>query len=120
VGAATGAAEAVALWDGGSAAALDDLADEIASVCAWVCSAETRRGRHEHARDTALAVSTHRVTSTQAYDIVSYAVAPAEQPLGRTQEKPRSEAQEGALSCLTVPTRQRGAVRPERREAAQP
>jgi transposase len=50
----TAAAEAVALWDGDSAAALDDLAAEIASEVRLVRAAEAERARHEHARDTAL------------------------------------------------------------------
>jgi len=48
------AAEAVALWDGDSAAALDDLAAEVATEVRLVCAAQAERARHEHARDTAL------------------------------------------------------------------
>jgi hypothetical protein len=48
------AAEAVALWDGDSAAALDDLAAEVASEVRLVRAAEAERARHEHARDAAL------------------------------------------------------------------
>jgi transposase len=51
----TAAAEAVALWDGDSAAALDDLAAEVASEVRLVRAAETERTRHEHARDAAFA-----------------------------------------------------------------
>jgi len=51
----TAAAEAVALWDGDSAAALDDLAAEVASQVRLVRAAEAERTRHQHARDTALA-----------------------------------------------------------------
>ncbi len=50
----TAAAEAVALWDGDSAAALDDLAAEVASEVRLVRAAEAERARHQHARDTAL------------------------------------------------------------------
>jgi transposase len=49
------AAEAVALWDGDSAAALDDLAAEVASEVRLVRAAEAERTRHEHARDAAFA-----------------------------------------------------------------
>jgi transposase len=51
----TAAAEAVALWDGDSAAALDDLAAEVASEVRLVRAAEAERARHQHARDTAFA-----------------------------------------------------------------
>jgi transposase len=51
----TAATEAVALWDGDSAAALDDLAAEVASEVHVVRAAETERTRHEHARDAAFA-----------------------------------------------------------------
>jgi transposase len=51
----TAAAEAVALWDGDSAAALDDLGAEVASEVRLVQAAEAERARHEHARDAALA-----------------------------------------------------------------
>jgi transposase len=51
----TAAAEAVALWDGDSAAALDDLAAEVASEVRLVRAAEAERARHEHARDAAFA-----------------------------------------------------------------
>jgi hypothetical protein len=50
----TAATEAVALWDGDSAA-LDDLAAEVASEVRLVRAAETERPRHEHARDAAFA-----------------------------------------------------------------
>jgi transposase len=50
----TAAAEAVTLWDGDSAAALDDLAAEVASEVRLVRAAEAERARHEHARDAAL------------------------------------------------------------------
>jgi transposase len=49
------AAEAVALWDGDSAAALDDLAAEVASEVRLVRAAEAERTRHEQARDAAFA-----------------------------------------------------------------
>jgi transposase len=49
----TAAAEAVALWEGDSAAALDDLAAEVASEVRLVRAAEAERARHEHARDAA-------------------------------------------------------------------
>jgi len=51
----TAAAEAVALWEGDSAAALDDLAAEVASEVRLVRAAEAERARHEHARDAAFA-----------------------------------------------------------------
>jgi hypothetical protein len=54
----TAAAEAVALWDGDSAAALDDLAAEVASEVRLVRAAEAERARHQHARDTPSPVST--------------------------------------------------------------
>ena len=50
----TAAAEAVALWEGDSAAALDDLAAEVASEVRLVRTAEAERARHEHARDAAM------------------------------------------------------------------
>jgi transposase len=49
------AAEAVALWDGDSAVALDDLAAEIASEVRLLRAAETERARHQSVRDTAMA-----------------------------------------------------------------
>jgi hypothetical protein len=51
----TAAAEAVALWEGDRAAALDDLAAEVASEVRLVRAAEAERARHEHARDAAFA-----------------------------------------------------------------
>src|SRR6266487_4544622 len=51
----TAAAEAVTLWDGDSAAALDDVAAEIASEVRLVRAAEAERTRHQTARDTAMA-----------------------------------------------------------------
>jgi transposase len=51
----TAAAEAVALWDGDSAAALDDPAAEAASEVRLVRAAEAERARHQHARDAAFA-----------------------------------------------------------------
>jgi transposase len=49
------AAQAVALWDGDSAIAIDDLAAEVATEVRLVRAAEAERARHEQARDTALA-----------------------------------------------------------------
>src|SRR5215216_7853711 len=51
----TAAAKAVVLWEGDSAAALDDLAAEVASEVRLVRAAEAERARHEHARDAAFA-----------------------------------------------------------------
>jgi transposase len=51
----TAAAEAVALWEGDSAIAIQDLAAEVASEVCLVRAAEVERARHEHARDAALA-----------------------------------------------------------------
>jgi transposase len=51
----TAAAEAVALWDGDRAVALDDLAAEIATEVRLVHAAQAERARHELARDAALA-----------------------------------------------------------------
>jgi transposase len=49
------AAQAVALWDGDGAIAVDDLAAEVATEVRLVRAAEAERARHEQARDTALA-----------------------------------------------------------------
>jgi transposase len=49
------AAQAVALWDGDSAVALDDLAAKIASEVRLLRAAETERARHQRVRDTAMA-----------------------------------------------------------------
>jgi transposase len=51
----TAAAEAVALWDGDSAIAIEDLAAEVASEVRLVRAAELERTRHELARDAAMA-----------------------------------------------------------------
>jgi transposase len=51
----TAAAEAVALWEGDSAIAIQDLAAEVASEVRLVRAAEAERARHEHARDAAMA-----------------------------------------------------------------
>ena len=51
----TAAAEAVALWEGDSAIAIQDLAAEVASEVRLVRAAEVERARHEHARDAAMA-----------------------------------------------------------------
>ena len=51
----TAAAKAVVLWEGDSAAALDDLAAEVASEVRLVRAAEAERARPEHARDAAFA-----------------------------------------------------------------
>jgi transposase len=50
----TAAAEAVALWEGDSAIAIQDLAAEVASEVRLVRAAEDERARHEHARDAAM------------------------------------------------------------------
>lgn len=50
----TAAAEAVDLWEGDSAIAIEDLAAEVASEVRLVRAAELERSRHEHARDAAL------------------------------------------------------------------
>jgi transposase len=50
----TAAAEAVALWEGDSAIAIQDLAAEVASDVRLVRAAEAERSRHEHARDAAM------------------------------------------------------------------
>jgi transposase len=50
----TAAAEAVALWEGESAIAIQDLAAEVASEVRLVRAAEAERARHEHARDAAM------------------------------------------------------------------
>src|SRR5215216_4600213 len=51
----TAAAEAVALWEGDSAIAIQDLAAEVASEVRLVRAAEDERARHERARDAAMA-----------------------------------------------------------------
>jgi transposase len=48
------ATEAVALWDGDSAIAIEDLAAEIATEVGLLRAAEAERARHEHARESAL------------------------------------------------------------------
>jgi transposase len=49
------AAQAVALWDGDGAIAIDDLAAEVTTEVRLVRAAEVERARHEQARDTTLA-----------------------------------------------------------------
>src|SRR5919197_3896481 len=50
----TAAAEAVALWEGDSAIAIQDLVAEVASEVRLVRAAEAERARHEQARDAAM------------------------------------------------------------------
>lgn len=108
----TAAAEAVDLWEGDSAIAIQDLAAEVASEVRLVRAAEAERSRHEHARDAALARVDPARLAASLPGLGPVGTAQLVATMGRPGRFPNG----GAFKAFTGLTR--GPVRPARPTAS--